>query len=124
MLSEYQRNIILFNIQQNNSIEYIQNLEQLKSKNGKKIRRDKLMYWIDRINQTGSCEPKKKKGRPSVISINKRNKILSAIKEDDEITYPELVRKFKLNCSPKTVNNLALKNGISKFLIILYIIFQ
>lgn len=64
MLSEYKRNIILFNVQQNVPLETIRQLDQLKSPDGKLIRMDTLKYWVKRIETTGGVEPKKATGRP------------------------------------------------------------
>lgn len=46
----------------NKSLKEISNHKDLKDKNGVKIRKDKLKYWIERIKQTGDVKIKSRKG--------------------------------------------------------------
>lgn len=78
------------------------------------IQKRTVVYWIERIEQTGSVDRIKQKGAKRILNRNQESELVKYVERNNQKSYAQVKIDTKINCTPRTVNNYALRNGISK----------
>lgn len=99
-------------------LDRIRQVEELKRPNGKKITKDILERWIERYAIFNNVDKAKKSGRPSAETPEKKLEIKDTILANPKKSYAKVTNHMELKVDRRTVNNYALKMGISKLYIL------
>lgn len=79
-----------------------------------KIQKRTVQYWIKRIDETDGIERIKQKGAKRILSANQEKDLVKYIDSNNQKSYNQVKIDTRIDCTPRTVNNYALRNGISK----------
>lgn len=114
-ITEKQKNLIEFLYTENGlSAEEIRNHHRLRREDGSKILKKTVIYWLERFKKTGEMNTMKRSGRPRVFDEEKEKKLIEYISTNSKKNYQMVKRTEGLMCTRRTINNYALRNGISK----------
>lgn len=94
--------------------EEIRNHPDLKREDGSRILKKTVQYWLDRFKKTGEMKQLKRSGRPRVFDEEKEKQLIEYISTNSKKNYQHVKRNKGLACTRRTINNYALRNGISK----------
>ena len=94
--------------------EEIRNHDLLRREDGSRILKKTVIYWLDRFKKTGEMNTMKRSGRPRVFDEEKEKNLIEYISTNSKKNYQIVKRTQSLMCTRRTINNYALRNGISK----------
>lgn len=107
--------------------EQIRAHDSLLKPDGSKHRLDVIKRWVNRFVETGSMQSKSKSGRPPKMTSRDAQDLVGLIQSYPKKRYPEIKRMSprmnQLDVSVRTINRIAKKNGIRKFIAIHWIAF-
>lgn len=94
--------------------EEIRQHKSLIRADGTKILLKTVKYWLERLKKTGEMKTMHRSGRPRFLDDNREKELISYIDNNSKKNYHVIKRNIHLTCTRRTVNNYALRNGISK----------
>lgn len=80
---------------------------------GCKMQKRTVLYWMQRIDTSGSVERIKQKGAKRILNMDEEKQLIDYVIKNNKKSYLEVKIDNKMNCTARTLNNYALKNGIS-----------
>lgn len=80
-----------------------------------KIAESTVKRWYDRYVSTGEMDIKKGQGRKRCLTEFQESKLIQAIENNKFETYEEAKNLLRVNCSRRTLNKYAIKNGYSEY---------
>ena len=113
-LTEYQKSVIQYMTTQGKSVDQIVNDDQLKRADNSKILKKTVVHWVERFKRAGNMEVKKRSGRPRMLNVNQEDRLVNFIKNNDKMPYSRVKAKTKFSGTPRSINNYALRNKLSK----------
>lgn len=113
-ITEKQKHLIEFlHLENGLTAEQIRNHEKLRREDGSRILLKTIKYWLDRLKKTGEMQTKHRSGRPRFLDGGNEQKLLEYINSHSKKNYQFVKLEKNLECTRRTINNYALRNGIS-----------
>lgn len=98
--------------------EQIRKHDSMRKPDGTFHRISTIKLWINRLEQTDEMKSNPKSGRPRKLNIDQTNNLISLIKQNPHMRYPEIKREVNLDISPRTINRRANERGIRTYRVI------
>lgn len=112
-LTEYQRNIIRYHFENGRSADEIVGDRLLKRTDGTPILKCTVQKWINRFEQTGGMETKKRSGRKRILNEKKERRLIDYIKANNKMVYSGVKKKTGFSGHLRSLNRYAQRNNIS-----------